>query len=186
MLQEAIISIEVAQLAKQLGYVNGSRTSYIVYNSTYIYDGSPEHPESYKKGEIRFHDRMWERNDTNSVSYYDGIDPDDPDTEYYEINKDLVKGDLLWESFEAPTQALLYKWLRENYNAHIHPKANKLHPAVFPNELAEKVIKYYSFKNDLILDPFCGSGTTCRIAKKLNRNYLGIELNKEYFESIKL
>jgi DNA modification methylase len=69
---------------------------------------------------------------------------------------------------------------------YIHPKANKLHPAVFPDELAEKVIKYYSFKNDLILDPFCGSGTTCRIAKKLNRNYLGIELNKEYFETIKL
>ena len=41
----------------------------------------------------------------------------------------------------------------------IHPAHSKKHPAIFPLELAEKVIRYYSFKNDVILDPFAGIGT---------------------------
>ena len=54
------------------------------------------------------------------------------------------------------------------------------HPAPFPKELAMRVIKLYSFKHETILDPFCGSGTTCDVAKKLGRNYIGIDLSKRY------
>lgn len=43
-------------------------------------------------------------------------------------------------------------------------------------------IRYYSGVNDLVVDIFSGSGTTCRVAKKLNRQYLGFELNEEYCE----
>jgi len=39
----------------------------------------------------------------------------------------------------------------------IHPAYSRFHPAVFPLELAEKVISYYSFENDVVLDPFAGS-----------------------------
>jgi hypothetical protein len=153
MLQEAIISVEVAQLAKQLGYINGSSTSYIMYNSTYIYDGSPEHPESYKKGEVRFHSRNYQMNNIDSVAYYDGIDLDDPDTEYYELNKDLVKGDILWKLFEAPTQALLYKWLRENYNIHI--KIDKIKDGYYGNiHIGDKEYVGYVFKNSSIVHSF--------------------------------
>ena len=42
------------------------------------------------------------------------------------------------------------------------------------------LIKLLSKENDLVLDPFCGSGTTCLAAKNLKRNYLGIEINPEY------
>ena len=63
----------------------------------------------------------------------------------------------------------------------IHPKSSKHHPAIFPEELAEKVIKYYSMVDDTVLDPFSGIGTTCKVAKRLNRNYIGIELHKEYY-----
>ena len=58
-------------------------------------------------------------------------------------------------------------------------KDNK-HPAVFPSYIVQELIKLLSKENDIVLDPFCGSGTTCVAAKTLNRNYLGIEINPEY------
>ena len=54
------------------------------------------------------------------------------------------------------------------------------HFAVFPEELVEPCILAGSKENDIILDPFMGSGTTAMVAKKNSRAYLGCELNKEY------
>ncbi|TAD97880.1 MAG: site-specific DNA-methyltransferase [Bacteroidetes bacterium] len=54
------------------------------------------------------------------------------------------------------------------------------HPAVYPLYIIQELIKLLSKENDLVLDPFCGSGTTCLAAKNLKRNYLGIEINPEY------
>jgi DNA modification methylase len=65
---------------------------------------------------------------------------------------------------------------------HIPPAHNKDHPATFPDELASRVIKLYSYKEDTILDPFVGSGTTCRVAKGLGRRCIGIEKNAAYHE----
>lgn len=56
------------------------------------------------------------------------------------------------------------------------------HPTVKPLKLMEYLITLGSRANDLVLDPFCGSGTTCVAAKILRRNYLGIELQAEYAE----
>ena len=56
------------------------------------------------------------------------------------------------------------------------------HFAVFPEKLVEPMIKAGCHVNGIVLDPFSGSGTTCLVAKKLNRNYIGIELNPEYLE----
>ena len=56
------------------------------------------------------------------------------------------------------------------------------HPAAFPEELPKRCIELFSYENDLIFDPFVGSGTTCVVAKKLERKYLGIELAKSYYE----
>ncbi|MDY4788888.1 MAG: site-specific DNA-methyltransferase [Bacilli bacterium] len=55
------------------------------------------------------------------------------------------------------------------------------HPTQKPEKLLEIIIKSTSKVNDIILDPFMGSGTTCYVAKKLNRRYIGIEKNEEYF-----
>ena len=56
------------------------------------------------------------------------------------------------------------------------------HPAIFPEALANDHIISWSNPNDLILDPFLGSGTTCYCAKKLNRYSIGIEIEEKYCE----
>jgi site-specific DNA-methyltransferase (adenine-specific) len=56
----------------------------------------------------------------------------------------------------------------------------KLHPAVFPEKLAEDHILSWSNEGDVVLDPFMGSGTTAKMAKKNNRNYIGFEISQEY------
>ena len=62
-------------------------------------------------------------------------------------------------------------------------KAKKIgHPAPFPIELPKKFINLFSFEDDLILDPFIGSGTTAVASKLLQRNYVGYEINKEYIK----
>jgi len=54
------------------------------------------------------------------------------------------------------------------------------HPAPFPEELPARLIKLYSFEDDVVLDPFVGSGTTCIAALKLKRNYIGYDIKQEY------
>jgi DNA modification methylase len=58
------------------------------------------------------------------------------------------------------------------------------HPAIFPEKLAEDHILSWSNEGDTILDPMAGSGTTLKMAKKNNRNYIGIEISSEYIEII--
>lgn len=59
-------------------------------------------------------------------------------------------------------------------------KESHQHPAIFPEQLAEDHILSWSNEGDIVLDPFCGSGTTCKMAKKNNRHYIGIDISKEY------
>lgn len=68
---------------------------------------------------------------------------------------------------------------------HIMPKADKNHPAVFPEELCQKVIKYYSYPNDVVCDPFAGSGTFGRVAKTMNRVPILCEQNLNYIQQLK-
>lgn len=64
----------------------------------------------------------------------------------------------------------------------INPETKVDHPAPFPIELPSKLIQYYSFVEDIVLDPFAGSGTTCVAAKQLDRKYIGIEKIESYCE----
>ena len=56
------------------------------------------------------------------------------------------------------------------------------HPAIFPEQLALDHILSWTNENDLVLDPMCGSGTTCKMAKMNHRNWLGIDISEEYIE----
>ena len=56
------------------------------------------------------------------------------------------------------------------------------HPAPYPEELPKRLIEFYSFEGNVILDPFMGSGTTAIAALSANRHFVGYELEKEYVE----
>ncbi|GAB6742071.1 site-specific DNA-methyltransferase [Streptococcus uberis] len=59
------------------------------------------------------------------------------------------------------------------------------HPAIFPEKLVEDCLKSWTNEGDLILDPFGGSGTTAKISKNLNREYIYIEKEEKYFDIAK-
>jgi DNA modification methylase len=67
----------------------------------------------------------------------------------------------------------------------IDPCFNKIHSAIFPVELCKRVIQYYSYKGDLIFDPFGGSGTVGKTAKSLDRLFFLTEKEPKYFEYMK-
>lgn len=54
------------------------------------------------------------------------------------------------------------------------------HPAPFPEELPRRLIELYTFQGDVVLDPFCGSGTACLAARRSGRRYIGYEINPGY------
>ena len=56
------------------------------------------------------------------------------------------------------------------------------HPAPFPFELPYRCIKLYTFPNDLVVDPFVGSGTTCLAAKKTGRHWIGYDLDPKWVD----
>ena len=60
------------------------------------------------------------------------------------------------------------------------PQGKKLHPTQKPESLLARVILATSRPDDLVLDPFCGTGTTCAVAKRLGRRFLGIERDVDY------
>lgn len=58
--------------------------------------------------------------------------------------------------------------------------SDNTHPAVFPLELPLRHIKSWTNEGDVVLDPFCGSGTTLLAAEQLGRRWIGIDIEKEY------
>lgn len=67
----------------------------------------------------------------------------------------------------------------------LQPEYNRSHPAPFPISLPTNLMKLFTYKNDLILDPFMGSGTTGVACKLHDRNFIGIEIDKKYFDMAK-
>ena len=86
--------------------------------------------------------------------------------------KELRKDNITKEEFIEWTKSI---WT-------MNPESAKRigHPAPFPEELPNRLIKLFSFTNDIVIDPFMGSGTTAIAAIKNNRNFVGYEINKEY------
>ena len=82
-----------------------------------------------------------------------------------------------WEKDEDETIDISNCW-------YINPTSDKVHPAVFPKELCKKVLKYYSFKGDVVLDPFAGVGTLGEVALDMKRIPVMCEIKEEYTDEI--
>jgi len=113
-----------------------------------------------------------------------------PVTEYVLVYRKQTDKLIDWHIRKHPDQNIIEESkIKDGYETtnlwKIHPSYNKNHPAVFPLELAEKVIQYYSFKNDVILDPFAGTGTTGKAAVKNGRRFVLFEQEEEYMKLIK-
>lgn len=98
-----------------------------------------------------------------------------------------------WTSFDSVAKTFYYSPMQMKDRIHSCQYANGKgfstkdeiayqHPAIFPEKLVEDHIKSWSNEGDVVLDPFMGSGTTGKMAILNNRNFIGIELNEEYFK----
>lgn len=104
-------------------------------------------------------------------------------TVYVKPGKTLDK---VSQKLKNASKLTIKEWI--NYTKQIWniPIANKndiafgKHPAIMPIEIANRCIRLFSYINDVILDPFAGSGTTLLVAKKLKRNFVGYEIYKNY------
>lgn len=107
-------------------------------------------------------------------------------TEYLMVYRKETTRLLDWNMRSYPQKTVNESKVEDGYETtnvwKIDPKFDKIHSAVFPVELCKRVIQYYSYKGDLVFDPFAGSGTVGRTAKMLERNFFLTEKDKEYFD----
>lgn len=101
---------------------------------------------------------------------------------------DKVNGDngfadceLAWTSHKSAVRLKRYMW-NGMLQQDMKNKEQRYHPTQKPTALMRWCLSRYSKKDDLIYDPFMGSGTTARACKDLGRNYIGSEISKEYCE----
>lgn len=134
------------------------------------------------KGEI-----IWDKHNYNCkyTAWGSWKSPSNPYLKYtWEFLEIFCKGSL--KHYGNPknadiTENEFKKWVYAKWD--INPEYNMKkfgHPAMFPEELCERVIKLFSFKGDVVLDPFNGVGTTTLVAKRLGRIYIGIDISPEY------
>lgn len=78
------------------------------------------------------------------------------------------------------TKEQFMEWTKSIWTMNAESARRIGHPAPFPEELPNRLIQLYSFKEDIVLDPFIGSGTTAVSAIKSNRNFVGYDNNEKY------
>lgn len=137
------------------------------------------------KGEI-----LWEKNNYNCkyTAWGSWKSPSNPYLKYtWEFLEVFAKGTLKksGEPHNADMTADEFKkWVVAKWSIAPERDMKKYgHPAMFPEELAVRVIKLFSFVGDVVLDPFNGAGTTTAVAQKLGRKFVGIDISEEYCEA---
>lgn len=137
------------------------------------------------KGEI-----LWEKNNYNCkyTAWGSWKSPSNPYLKYsWEFVEVFCKGSLKLNGNGNGADIAaddFKKWVYGKWS--IAPERNMRaygHPAMFPEELARRVIQLFSFRGDAVLDPFAGVGTACVVAKRLGRVYLGVDVSRSYCET---
>jgi len=85
---------------------------------------------------------------------------------------------------EGKTGAKLYDWWEINQVKNVSKEKTE-HPCQIPEEIIRRIILITAQENDLIIDPFAGSGTTLKVAKDLGFKYIGYEIDENYINIIK-
>jgi DNA modification methylase len=134
------------------------------------------------KGEI-----LWEKNNYNCkyTAWGSWLSPSSPYLKYtWEFIEIFCKGDLKKPGDKDKidlTPEEFKEWVVAKWSIAPERRMKEYnHPAMFPEELARRVIKLFSYQGDIILDPFNGAGTTTVVAKKNKRKYIGIDISEEY------
>ena len=134
------------------------------------------------KGEV-----LWEKNNYNCkyTAWGSWKSPSNPYLKYtWEFIEIFCKGEMkkTGEKENIDISADEFKeWVVAKWSVSPERKMKKYdHPAMFPEALAERILKLFSYQNDIILDPFNGAGTTTAVAKRLNRGFLGIDISELY------
>jgi DNA modification methylase len=134
------------------------------------------------KGEI-----LWEKNNYNCkyCAWGSWKSPSSPYLKYtWEFLEIFAKGDLKKEGNHDNIDIKdedFKKWVVAKWS--ISPERKMVHydhPAMFPEELVKRALMLFSYEGDIILDPFNGVGTTCVVAKRYNRKFVGIDTSKKY------
>lgn len=140
------------------------------------------------KGEI-----LWEKNNYNCkyTAWGSYKSPSSPYLKYtWEFLEIFCKGDLKKEGQRANADISaedFKKWVVAKWSIGPERKMKSYgHPAMFPEELARRAIQLFSFKNDVVLDPFNGAGTTTTIAHELERRFLGLDISPDYCQTARL
>ncbi len=113
-----------------------------------------------------------------------------PVTEYLLVYRKHTDKLIDWNIRNHPDkEAVLSSKVQDGYEQtniwRLPPSYTKEHPAIFPAELVKRVIQYYSFEGDVVLDPFAGTGTVGKVAINLNRRFALAEMDPNYLELIK-
>lgn len=139
------------------------------------------------KGEI-----LWEKNNYNCkyTAWGSWKSPSNPYLKYtWEFLEVFCKGEMKKSGSRNDIDINaeeFKKWVVAKWSIAPERKMSEYgHPAMFPEELAERVLKLFSYRGDVVLDPFNGSGTTTTVAARTGRRYLGVDISAEYCETAK-
>lgn len=107
------------------------------------------------------------------------------DYEFILLFKKLGKSPIVSKEIKEQSQLTKEEW-RKCFTGHWNFAGEKqtTHIAMFPEELPRRIIRMFSFVGETVLDPFLGSGTTTKVARELQRNSIGYEINKDYLLTI--
>lgn len=173
---ESLTSFNQAIYFKEIGF--NVHDTMIYKKNSYPFPPSNRYYQQFEymfvfsKGKPKTHNLLrqktkWKK-DTKEISTYRKKDGSTAEMKY-EKGKDERILDNVWDINTGFMRTTKDKFAYE-------------HPAMFPEELAEKHILSWSNEGDLVFDPFVGSGTTPKMAKKNNRNYLGFDISKKYID----
>ena len=110
-------------------------------------------------------------------------------TEYVMVYRKQSSRLIDWNMRQYPSAVIDESKVRGQFETtnlwQIDPMSDKVHSAVFPHDLCDRVVKYYSFVGDLVFDPFAGSGTFGLAARRHKRNFFLTEIRTEFVDRMK-